>query len=175
MKILIFSFALIFCGALTPVVADERAEVYRELSLLKKDYRKRISKIRTAGHDELKAEQTKSYQAIAAVGKAMEELPALEAQRKARDEAKTVFLEARKAGDTDRIKKTQRVLRDAEGTLARDAFKLKEVQDLQAASVAQRKKIDALQYQLVAASGEEGKKLIEKIKVLEARYLELKR
>jgi len=41
--------------------------------------------------------------------------------------------------------------------------------------VAQRKKVEALQYRLVAASGDEGKALIEKIKSLEARYEELRK
>ena len=158
-----------------PLSADERADVYKELSVLKKDYRKRISEIRKAGNDKLKAEQKKSYQAISAVGKGIEEHPELAEQRKARDEAKVAYEAARKAKDAEKIKVTQRAMRDADGVLSRDGFKLKEIQDLQAASVAQRKKVVALQYRLVAESGEEGEALIMKMKALEARYEELKK
>ena len=168
----IISITTIFATSLS---ADERSDVYKELSTLKKDYRARISAIRKAGNDELKAEQKKSFQALAAVGKGMDSHPNLAAQRKARDEAKAAFLAARNAKDADAIKTTQRTLRDAEGALSRDGFKLKEIQDLQAASIAQRKKIEALQYRLVAESNAEGKALIEKMKALEARYQELKK
>ena len=168
----IISITSIFTASLS---ADERSDVYKELSTLKKDYRARISAIRKAGNDELKAEQKKSFQALAAVGKGIDTHPDLAAQRKARDEAKAAFLAARNAKDADAIKTTQRTLRDAEGALSRDGFKLKEIQDLQAASVAQRKKIEALQYRLVAESNAEGKALIEKMKALEARYQELKK
>ena len=73
------------------------------------------------------------------------------------------------------MKTTQRTLRDAEGALSRDGFKLREIQDLQAASIAQRNKVEALQYRLVAESNAEGKALIEKMQALEARYDELKK
>jgi hypothetical protein len=109
------------------------------------------------------------------VGKGIEAHPDLADQRKARDEAKVVYEEARKGNDAELIKATQRTSRDAAGTFSRDGFKLKEIQDLQAASVLQRKKLEALQYRLVAESGEEGKALIETMKVLEARYAELKK
>lgn len=175
MKTLLISFLAIASVAFAPLCADERSDVYRELSTLKKDFRKRISKIRTAGNDELKAEQMKSFKAIAAVGKGIEAHPDLADQRKARDEAKAVYAEARKAKNPELIKTTQRASRDAAGALSRDGFKLKEIQDLQAASVAQRKKLEAFQYRLVAESGEEGKALIEKMKALEARYKELKK
>jgi len=158
-----------------PLSADERSDIYKELSALKKDYRARISAIRKTGNDELKAEQKKSFQAIAAVGKGIDNHPDLAARREARDTAKAAFLAARKTKDADAIKTAQRTLRDAEGALSRDGFKLKEIQDLQAASVAQRKKIEALQYRLVAESNAEGKALIEKIKALEKRYQELKK
>jgi thiamine monophosphate synthase len=79
-----------------------------------------------------------------------------------------------KAKDAEAIK-AARPKRDADGALTRDGFKSKEIQDLQAASVAQRKKVEALQYRLVADSGDEGKALIEKIKSLEARYEELRK
>lgn len=171
---MIFWFALVSI-MIVPVSADERADVYKELSGLKKDYRKRISEIRRAGNEELKAEQKKSYQAISAVGKGIEEHPELASQRKARDEAKAAYEAARKAKDAEKIKATQRAKRDADGALTRYGFKLKEIQDLQAASVAQRKKVEALQYKLVAESGEEGKALMEKIVALEARYETLKK
>lgn len=172
---LILPLLTLFFLALQPLPADERSDVYRELSALKKDYRARISTIRKAGNEELKAEHMNSIKAIGAVGKAIEEHPELAGQRKARDEAKAAFLEARAAKDAEKIKTTQRTLRDAEGALSRDGFKLKEIQDLQAASVAQRKKVEALQYRLVAESGDEGKALIGKMKALEARYEELKK
>lgn len=109
---MILAFLLVSCAVVPlSLFADERADVFKELGVLKKDYRKRISEIRKAGNDELKT----------------------------------------------------------------DGFKLKEIQDLQAASVAQRKKVEALQYRLVADSGDEGKVLIEKIKSLEARYEELRK
>ncbi len=173
---MILAFLLVSC-ALVPqsLFADERADVYKELSVLKKDYRKRVSEIRKAGNEELKAEQKKSFQAISAVGKGIEEHPELAAQRKARNEAKAAWVAALQAKDAEKIKATQRAKRDAEGALSRDGFKLKEIQDLQAASVAQRKKVEALQYRLVADSGYEGKALIEKIKSLEARYQELRK
>ena len=66
-------------------------------------------------------------------------------------------------------------MRDAGGALTRDDFKLKAIQDLQAASVAQRNKVVALQSQLVAESRAEGKAFIGKMKALEARYKELKK
>lgn len=161
---------LIFTLGAPSVLADEQLEVYREMQPLKKEYREMISKIRRAGNDELKAESMKSMKAIGAVGKAIENHPDLAEQRKARDEAKAAYLAARKSGDEELIKKTRRVSQDASGALTRDGFKLKEVQDLQAASVAQRKKVEALNDRLVAESGEEGKTLIEKLRALEARY-----
>jgi hypothetical protein len=173
---MILAFLLVSCAVVPlSLFADERADVFKELGVLKKDYRKRISEIRKAGNDELKTEQKKSYQAISAVGKGIEEHPGLAAQRKARDEAKAAYQAALKAKDAEAIKAARRAKRDADGALTRDGFKLKEIQDLQAASVAQRKKVEALQYRLVAASGDEGKALIEKIKSLEARYEELRK
>lgn len=170
-------FALISLGSVMalPVSASEKTEVYKELSELKKDYRSRISEIRKAGNEELKEESKKSFKAIAAVNKGIEEHPELADQRKARDEAKAAYEEARKGDDKDAEKAAARVYRDAEGALSRDGFKLKEIQDLQAASVAQRKKVEALQYKLVADSGPEGKALMDKIAELEARYEELKK
>ena len=171
---LVLFFSMI-ATALVPLHADEKSDVYRELSGLKKDYRKRISEIRKAGNDELKAENLKSMKAIGAVGKGIEAHPDLADQRKARDEAKAAFLKARSDKDAEAIKATQKTLRSAEGALSRDGFKLKEIQDLQAASVAQRKKVEELQYRLVAESGGEGKALVDKIKALEKRYEELKK
>ena len=173
MKTLLISLLALISTALAPLSADERSDVYRELSTLKKDYRIRISKIRVSGNEELKAEQLKSIKAIAAVGKGIKIHPELARQREARNEAKLAYEKARKEGDAGLIKTTQRALRDAEGALSRDGFKLKRIQDLQAASVAQRKKVEILQYRLVAESGEEGKALITKMEALEARYAEL--
>ena len=68
MKILIIPVLAFFSVMMMPLSADERADIYKELSVLKKDYRQRISEIRKADNDELKAEQKKSYQAISAVG-----------------------------------------------------------------------------------------------------------
>lgn len=175
MKRFLVSLFLLLPCVLIPASADERTDVYKELNELKKDYRKRISEIRKLGNDELKAEQKKSYQAIAAVGARIENHPELAAQRKARDEAKAAYEAARKIKEADAMKLAQRAYRDAEGTLSRDGFQLKEIQDLQAASVAQRKKVEALQYRLVAESSDEGKALIEKLKKLEARYAELRK
>lgn len=175
MKRFLFLLTIISSTFTAPLAADERSDVYKELSPLKNDYRTRIAAIRSAGNEELKAEHLKSIQAISAVGKGIESHPDLAAQRKARDEAKVAFLAAREAKDAEAIKTTQRTLRDAEGALSRDGFQLKEIQDLQAASVAQRNKVEALQYRLVAESNAEGKALIEKMKALEARYDELKK
>jgi hypothetical protein len=75
---MILAFLLVSCAEVPlSLFADERADVFKELGVLKKDYRKRISEIRKAGNDELKTEQKKSYQAISAVGKGIEEHPGL--------------------------------------------------------------------------------------------------
>jgi len=162
------------CFAVTAhVSADEKIDMYRELSKLKEEYRERIAEIRKAGNEELKNEGMAFLKASAAVMKATEEHPELAEQRKARDEAKAALEEVRKTGDKKAEMAASNAYRDASGSLARAAFKLKEIQDLQAASVAQRKKVEALQYRLVAESGEEGKALMEKIIKLEARSAEL--
>lgn len=67
------------------------------------------------------------------------------------------------------------MLQIAQRTLERDAMKLDEVRELKTASTAQHKKVESLVYKLVAESDDEGKILIEKMKVLEARLAELKK
>ena len=149
---------------------------------MKQEFAARLSKIESV---EFGAENRKAGEAEAAVKKAIEELPALAPQRKARDEAQAALMKALKAKaagqktptpkDMAKIKTAGQILRNAQRTLERDALKLDEVKKLKAASTAQHKKVDALVHRLVAESGAEGKELVEKIKRLEARRQELEK
>ncbi|YCM46907.1 hypothetical protein V2O64_25660 (plasmid) [Verrucomicrobiaceae bacterium 227] len=175
----LFAFA---CVSVSPLTADERSDVYMEWITLKQEIADRSSGIESA---ELGAENRKGVEAEAAVKKAIEELPALAPQRKARDEAEAALMEALKAQagalktppleDLAKMKTIAQGVRDAQRTLERDALKLDEVKKLKAAAAAQHKKIKALAYRLVAESGDEGQELVEKIKRLEARRQELEK
>jgi hypothetical protein len=175
----LFAFA---CVSVSPLTADERSDVYSKLITLKQEFADRLSENES---EEFGVENRKVVEVQVAVKRAIDELPALAPQRKARDEAQAALaklLEARPATqktmtleDMVKIKAAGQVLRNAQRTLERDAMKLDEVKKLKATSSAQHKKVVALAHRLVAESGDEGRVLVEKIKRLEARLQELEK
>ena len=153
--------------------ADELVDVSGELYPLKREYRKFLPKIDRFKNPEWKAAYTASNKAIAAVGKMIDTHPSLEDLRQKKVKTKAAYLAARQGDDKELTTKLQRESRDADGALRREGFKLQEVKDLQAASIAARRKVEAIQYDLVAALGGEAKVTADKLRALEIRHREL--
>ncbi len=175
MKIWRRLICLFACAAfgLGNVSADELADVSKELYPLKREFRKYLPKVDRFKNADWKQANMASIKAKAAVGKMIDTHPSLEALRQKKAAAKEAYDAARKADDDELTKKLMQEMRDADGELHREAFKLQEVKDLQAASVAARRKVESIQYDLVEALGGEAKELTSKLRALEARHREL--
>ncbi|BDS07988.1 hypothetical protein NT6N_30280 [Oceaniferula spumae] len=153
--------------------ADELSDVQGKLFPLKKEYRKFLPKIDRFNNPKWKEANMASIKASAAVGKMIDTHPDLEELRQKKAKASAAYQEARKGDNKELTAKLQREAQDASGALHREGFKLQEVKDLQAASIEARRKVEAIQYDMVAALGGEAKEVAEKLRALEIRYREL--